>query len=42
MSKLHDFHKLGQSIWLDDIRRAYFSTGELSQAGGAGSARPDF
>ena len=24
-------HKLGQSIWLDDIRRAYFSTGELTR-----------
>jgi transaldolase/glucose-6-phosphate isomerase len=31
MSKLDDLHKLGQSIWLDDIRRAYFSTGELTR-----------
>jgi transaldolase / glucose-6-phosphate isomerase len=31
MSKLNDLHKLGQSIWLDDIRRAYFSTGELNR-----------
>lgn len=31
MSKLHELNKLGQSIWLDDIRRAYFSTGELAR-----------
>ena len=31
MSKLHELNKLGQSIWLDDIRRAYFSTGELNR-----------
>ena len=31
MSKLHELSKLGQSVWLDDIRRAYFSTGELTR-----------
>ncbi len=31
MSKLHELNKVGQSIWLDDIRRAYFSTGELTR-----------
>jgi transaldolase/glucose-6-phosphate isomerase len=31
MSKLHELNKLGQSVWLDDIRRAYFSTGELTR-----------
>jgi transaldolase/glucose-6-phosphate isomerase len=36
MSKLHELNKLGQSIWLDDIRRAYFSTGELTRLVGLG------
>jgi len=31
MSKLQELNKVGQSIWLDDIRRAYFSTGELTR-----------
>ncbi len=36
MSKLDELNKLGQSIWLDDIRRAYFSTGELTRLVGLG------
>jgi transaldolase len=29
--KLHEIAKLGQSIWLDDIRRSYLTTGELKK-----------
>ena len=29
MAELREYLALGQSIWLDDIRRDYFSTGEL-------------
>jgi transaldolase len=28
MTKLHELTKLGQSIWLDDIRRSYLTSGE--------------
>jgi transaldolase/glucose-6-phosphate isomerase len=31
MAKLSDYLELGQSIWLDDIRREYFTTGELAR-----------
>jgi len=31
MPELKDYLKLGQSIWLDDIRREYLLTGELSR-----------
>jgi transaldolase len=30
MTKLHDLAQLGQAIWLDDIRRAYLTDGELA------------
>ena len=29
MSKLHDLAHLGQSVWLDYIRRAFTESGEL-------------
>jgi len=31
MSRLRELNRLGQSVWLDDIRRSYFSTGELAR-----------
>lgn len=31
MAKLQDYLQLGQSIWLDDIRRSYFTAGELAR-----------
>ncbi|MCZ7552146.1 MAG: hypothetical protein M5U05_06095 [Anaerolineales bacterium] len=31
MLELKDYLKLGQSIWLDDIRREYLLTGEMSR-----------
>jgi transaldolase len=31
MSKLHDLAELGQSIWLDYIRRSFLSSGELQR-----------
>jgi len=31
MAQLNDYLNQGQSIWLDDIRRSYFSTGELDR-----------
>lgn len=31
MSKLHELAQLGQSVWLDYIRRAFISTGELQK-----------
>ena len=31
MAKLSEYLNLGQSIWLDDIRREYFSSGELAR-----------
>ncbi len=31
MSKLHDLHAAGQSVWLDFIRRDMISSGELAQ-----------
>lgn len=32
MSKLHDLHKMGQSTWLNYMRRNYITSGELRQA----------
>lgn len=32
MSKLHDLHKLGQSTWLNHMRHAFITSGELRQA----------
>ena len=31
MGKLHELHELGQSIWLDYIRRSYTRGGELAR-----------
>ena len=31
MAKLSQYLEAGQSIWLDDIRRDYFSSGELAR-----------
>lgn len=31
MTKLHDLAALGQAIWLDDIRRSYFNSGQLAR-----------
>ena len=32
MSKLHDLHKMGQSTWLNYMRRDYITAGALRQA----------
>lgn len=31
MTKLHDLHQLGQSIWYDNIRRALLDSGEMAR-----------
>src|SRR5215216_5577233 len=31
MTKLHDLNSLGQSIWLDYIRRSFLTSGELQR-----------
>lgn len=41
MSRIHELHELGQSIWLDYIDRGMLQSGELNELVNAGLPRRD-